>query len=229
MLRRESHGPTKYLEPTAKMMGRKFDASLGYIGGVDSRLMDMKTPTLHWIGSIALAALLLFVESPQAQEERPAPGLGWQSLGGLTYGAGGLLVGGAAGAGILSGYCYTFGEDCGFAGIGGAFLGGILGFAGAFPYGVYQFGKDENHQASLAWTYGGTVAGAAIGFGATALATQLQDEDDWFASACFGLLGAPIGALISYNLTRTPNPALPQVSLAPLIHGGAAGNLTWRF
>ncbi len=159
----------------------------------------------------------------------PPPGVGWQTTGGLLYGMGGMLAGGALGAGALSAYCFTWGEDCGFAGIGGAFLGGLLGFAGGFPMGVYRFGVDENHKGSLLWTYFSTVLGAAAGFGGTALITQLDSEDAWFQSSLMGLAGAPIGALIGFNVTRQKVRGIPEVAMVPLGDGGAMGRLTWRF
>jgi hypothetical protein len=188
-----------------------------------------KTSKALSIAAVALSCLAFAPEVVMAEGAPSGPGLGQQTLGGLAWGTGGMLVGGTVGAGLLSAYCFTFSEDCGFAGLGGAFVGGILGFAGGFPYGVYRFGQDENHQTSLAWTYAGTVAGAALGFGTTAAITQLDDEDAWFAAACFGLLGAPLGALVGFNATREPIKGIPQVSFAPLLHGGAVGQLTWRF
>lgn len=145
------------------------------------------------------------------------------------YGAGGLLAGGAVGAGAMSAACAAWGEDCGFAGIGGAFIGGLVGFAGGFPMGVYKFGLDERHTGSLGWTYLSTALGAAAGFGGTALVTGLDSEDAWFQSALVGLAGAPIGALIGFNATRKAGPLAPQVSMLPLGHGGVAGNIVWRF
>jgi hypothetical protein len=159
----------------------------------------------------------------------PPPGLARQSLGGLMYGGGGMLAGGVLGAGALSASCAAWGEDCGFAGIGGAFIGGLVGFAGGFPYGVYRFGLDERHTGSLGWTYLSTALGAAAGFGGTALVTGLDSEDAWFQSALVGLAGAPIGALIGFNATRKASPLVPQVSMVPLGHGGVAGNMMWRF
>jgi len=166
--------------------------------------------------------------SPQASESPQPPGLGKQILGGVAYGAGGLLAGGAAGAGILSAACFASGGDCGFAGLGGAFLGGILGFSGGFPYGVYKFGTDGNYSGSLAATYLSALAGGAIGFGVPALATGLKDEDSRFLSALLGMAGAPVGALIGFNLTRGPRSRLPQVSLAPMPDGGWAGRMVWN-
>src|SRR6187549_2671389 len=86
-----------------------------------------------------------------AGQPRPSgsPGVGRQLLGGLAYGSGGLLIGGAAGAGLFSLACWSWGEDCGFAGLGGALIGGVSGFASAFPLGVYRFGSDENVSGSL--------------------------------------------------------------------------------
>ncbi len=159
----------------------------------------------------------------------PPPGLARQSLGGLMYGGGGLLAGGVVGAGAMSASCAAWGEDCGFAGIGGALLGGLFGFAGGFPLGAYRYGLDERHTGSLPWTYLSTVLGAAAGFGGAALVTGLDSEDAWFQSALVGLAGAPIGALIGFNATRKASPLAPQVSMLPLGHGGVAGNMVWRF
>ncbi|MBW8890115.1 MAG: hypothetical protein JF616_20360 [Fibrobacteres bacterium] len=165
---------------------------------------------------------------PQAPDRPEPPGLGKQILGGMAYGSGGLLLGGAAGAGMLAAGCAVWGEDCGFAGIGGAFIGGILGFAGAFPYGVYRFGTDENYSGSLKVTYASALLGSAIGFGGTALVTRLRNEDAWFQSSMIAMAGAPIGALIGFNLARAPRKGVPQVSLAPMPDGGWAGRLVWN-
>lgn len=157
------------------------------------------------------------------------PGLGKQILGGVAYGAGGMLAGGAAGAGLLAAGCAVWGEDCGFAGIGGGFLGGVLGFTGAFPYGIYKFGTDGDYPASLGWTYASALLGGAVGFGGSALITRLQDEDARFQSVLIGMAGAPIGALIGFNLTRGRRNGVPQVSLAPMPEGGWVGQLKWSF
>jgi hypothetical protein len=167
--------------------------------------------------------------SPPDVSPSTPPGLARQSLGGMLYGAGGMLAGGAVGAGAMSASCAVWGEDCGFAGIGGAFIGGLFGLAGGFPLGVYKFGLDDRHTGSLTWTYLSTALGAAAGFGGTALVTRLDSEDAWFQSALVGLAGAPIGALIGFNATRKARPLVPQVSMLPLGHGGVAGNMAWRF
>jgi hypothetical protein len=174
-------------------------------------------------GSMAIAAA-----APQVSDRPAPPGLGKQILGGMAYGSGGLLAGGAAGSGLLAGACAVWGEDCGFAAFGGAFLGGIVGLSGGFPYGVYKFGTDANYSGSLAITYASALLGGAVGFGVPAAATLLKDEDAWFLSAMIGLAGAPIGALIGFNLTRGPRAGVPQVSLAPLPDGGWAGGLVWN-
>ena len=155
--------------------------------------------------------------------------MGKQILGGVAYGAGGMLGGGLAGAGLLSGGCAIWGEDCGFAALGGAFIGGVLGFSAGFPYGVYRFGTDEATTGSLAWTYASAVLGGAVAFGGSALVTGFKDEDTRFQSILIGMAGAPIGALIGFNLTRGPRSGLPQAALAPMPDGGWAGRLTWSF
>lgn len=157
-----------------------------------------------------------------------SPGLGKQILGGMAYGSGGLLIGGAAGAGLLSFACWQWGEDCGFAGLGGAFIGGITGFASAFPLGVYRFGTDEHVTGSLKWTYASALLGTAIGFVGWALVSGLDDEDAWFQSAMIGTAGAPIGALIGFHATRGVRKGVPAVSLSPRHGGGWAGKLTWQ-
>lgn len=155
------------------------------------------------------------------------PGVGRQVLGGMAYGSGGLLVGSAAGAVLLSLGCQQWGEDCGFAGLGGAFIGSAVGFASAFPLGVYRYGIDENVSGSWKWTYASALLGAAFGFGGWALATGLEDEDAWFQSALIGTAAAPIGALIGFNASRGPSKGVPEISVAPRIGGGWAGYLTW--
>jgi hypothetical protein len=157
-----------------------------------------------------------------------SPGVGKQLLGGMAYGSGGLLIGGAAGAGLFSLGCWQWGEDCGFAGLGGAFVGGVFGFASAFPLGVYRFGTDETVSGSLKWTYVSALLGTAIGFGGGALVSGLDDEDAWFQSAVLGAAGVPIGALIGFNATRGLHQGVPEVSLSPLNGGGWAGRLTWH-
>lgn len=167
---------------------------------------------------------------PSAGNPHPSesPGLGKQLLGGLAYGSGGMLVGGAAGAGLLSYACWQWGEDCGFAGLGGAFVGGVFGFASAFPLGVYRFGTDENVSGSLKWTYASALLGTVVGFGGWALASGLDDEDAWFQSAIIGTAAAPLGALIGFNATRGLHKGVPEVSLSPRYGGGWAGRLTWH-
>jgi hypothetical protein len=169
-------------------------------------------------------------ESPAAGHPDPAgsPGLGKQILGGMAYGAGGLLVGGATGAGAFSLGCRLWGEDCGFAGLGGAMIGGIFGFAGAFPLGVYRFGTDESVSGSWKWTYASALLGAAVGFGGWALISGLEDEDHWFQSAMLGMAGAPVGALIGFNATRETRKGIPGISFSPHRGGGWAGHLTWH-
>ena len=95
----------------------------------------------------------------------------------------------------------------------------MLGFTGAFPYGVYKFGTEGNYAGSLGWTYASALLGA-VGFGGAALITRLQGEDARFQSVLIGMAGAPIGALIGFNLTRGPRNGVPQVSLAPMPEGG---------
>lgn len=163
----------------------------------------------------------------QVPDRAEPPGLGTQILGGIAFGAGGLLAGGGAGAGLFAAGCSQWGEDCGFAGLAGAFVGSIVGFAGAFPYGVYRSGTDGNYSGSLTWTYASAALGSAVGFGSWALATRLKDEDARFQSAMLGLAGAPIGALIGFNLTRGPREGMPQVSLVPMRDGGWACRLAW--
>ena len=171
---------------------------------------------------------LLSLGVPRAQDpaDSPArpepPGVGRQILGGTLYGAGGV-----AGAGLLTAGCALWGEDCGFAGIGGAFAGGVLGFAAAFPLGAYRFGTNDQYSGSIGWTYSAALLGSAVGFGGWALATGLDDEDAWFQSTLMGLAGAPIGALIGFNLTRAPRAGMPQVSVGPMPGGGWAGRLAW--
>lgn len=193
----------------------------------------MKTPALAFFLFLVFASLPALSrgnsDSLPADAFPQPPSLGWQTTGGLLYGTGGLLLGGVIGAGALSAACLTWGEDCGFAGLGGAFLGGLFGFAGGFPLGVYRFGLDNHHTGSWLWTYVSTALGAAAGFGGAALITRLDSEDAWFQSALLGLAGAPIGALIGFNATREPIRGLPQVSVAPLRNGGIVGNLGWRF
>jgi hypothetical protein len=172
-------------------------------------------------------APLIAAAATKVSDRPEPPGLGKQILGGVAYGSGGLLAGGAAGAALLSAGCALWGEDCGFAGIGGAFMGGVLGFAGAFPYGVYRFGTDADYSGSLMVTYASALLGSAVGFGGTALATRLQSEDAWFQSIMLGMAGAPIGAIIGFNLTRGPRNGMPKISLAPLPDGGWAGRLVW--
>lgn len=157
-----------------------------------------------------------------------APGLGKQIFGGMAYGSGGLLLGGAAGAGVYSLACMQWGEDCGFAGIFGALVGGAFGFAGGFPLGVYRFGTDASVSGSWKWTYASALLGAAAGFGGWALISGLEDEDHWFQSALIGMAAAPTGALIGFNATRGLRPGVTEVSLAPRHGGGWAGLLTWH-
>lgn len=174
-------------------------------------------------GSTAMATV-----APPASDRPEPPGLGKQILGGLAFGMGGSLAGGGAGAGIFAGACALQGGDCGFAALGGAFLGSIVGFSAGFPYGVYRSGTDGYYSGSLAATYASALLGGAVGFGVPALATRLRDEDARFLSAMIGLAGAPIGALIGFNLTRGPRPGVPQISLAPMPDGGWAGRLVWN-
>jgi hypothetical protein len=157
-----------------------------------------------------------------------SPGLGKQILGGMAYGAGGLLIGGATGAGVFSLACRLWGEDCGFAGLGGALVGGVFGFAGAFPLGVYRFGSDESVNGSWQWTYASALLGAAVGFGGWALISGLEDEDHWFQAALLGMAGAPTGALIGFNATRETRKGIPEISFSPHRGGGWAGHLTWH-
>ena len=182
----------------------------------------------HWALAI-LPFLFLFPNAPAAQSpDRPEPpGPGKQILGGSLYGAGGLLAGGAAGAGLFTLGCYQWGEDCGFAGLAGALVGGVFGFAGAFPYGTYRFGTNDQFSGSLGWTYASAAVGSAIGFGGWALATRLDSEDAWFQATMLGMAGAPIGALIGFNLTRGPRAGVPRVAFAPMPGGGWAGRLAW--
>jgi hypothetical protein len=140
-----------------------------------------------------------------------------------------LLLGGAAGAALLSAGCFAWGEDCGFAGLGGAFVGGALGFAGGFPLGVYRFGNDASASGSLGWTYLAAGLGSAAGFGTWAAVTRLRDEDAVFQSIMLGLAGAPIGALIGYNATHAAKAPAPRVSVFPQAKGGWACVASWSF
>lgn len=173
------------------------------------------------------AAISIAAARPADIPSPETPGMGKQVLGGVTYGSGGLLVGSAVGAVSLSLGCMQWGEDCGFAGLGGAVIGSAFGFASAFPLGVYRYGTDENVSGSLKWTYASALLGAMIGFGGWALATGLEDEDAWFQSAVIGTAGAPIGALIGFNASRGYSKGVPALSVGPRYDGGWAGYLTW--
>lgn len=178
-----------------------------------------------------LTAPLLSLGVARAQDPVRAepPGVGKQVVGGMLYGGAGMLAGGVAGAGLLSFACFEWGQDCGFAGFAGALVGGAFGFAGAFPLGAYRFGTNDQYSGSIGWTYAGALIGGAAGFGGWALASGLKDEDHWFQSSLLGIAGAPIGALIAFNLTRAPRAGVPQVSVGPMPGGGWAGRLAWSF
>lgn len=173
------------------------------------------------------AAICIAAARPADIHSSVAPGVGKQILGGMAYGSGGLLAGSVSGAVLLSLGCMQWGEDCGFAGLGGAFIGGVVGFASAFPMGVYRFGTDDTFRGSWKWTYASALLGTTIGFGGWALATGLEDEDAWFQSIMIGTAAAPIGALIGFNASGIHSKGVPEISLAPRIGGGWAGHLTW--
>lgn len=194
---------------------------------------DLRPQVTQWSPGFRLEFPATSGDLPGITAEHPEPvgslalGLGKQILGGMVYGGGGLLIGGAAGIGMFGLACQQWGEDCGFAGLVGAMVGGALGFAGMFPLGVYRFGTDESVKGSLKWTYASALIGASLGFGGWALISGLEDEDHWFQSALIGMAAAPAGALIGFNATRETREGIPEISVSPR-GGGWAGRLTWH-
>lgn len=129
--------------------------------------------------------------------------------------AGELLLGGvfAAGGGFLGAYIgYGLEDTSGcdeLCGLGGLFLGGLVGMTVAAPLGVMIAGDTDTVEGSTAGAFAGSVLGSLIGVG-------LLVKSEGGGGALLMTVAAPaIGATLGYNLGRRYKPQRVNVSLTP--------------
>lgn len=134
------------------------------------------------------------IDTPASDEKPPLSGLrigGELVVGGLT-GAGGVLVGGAAG------YALEMSSGCGgeFCGLGGMVIGGWLGMVMTVPVGVYLVGSAGEQTGSLGATYAGSLLGGLVGVGLAALAHDAP------VSIPLVVVAPIVGSVLGFNLSR---------------------------
>ena len=86
----------------------------------------------------------------------------------------------------------------------------VIGSALGSSVGVYGVGNSGDETGSFLATLGGSMLGGLVAGGGGYLISHDRDSITW------GVLGAPIGALIAFNLTRRFNsPPAPESQMSP--------------
>jgi hypothetical protein len=156
--------------------------------------------------------------APSAQPGEPLPGpeatpsvLAQTVVGGMAGVLGGLL-GGAIG------YRLDIADHSGgeFDGLGGLVLGSAIGLTAATTAGVMLVGHDQDHDASIALTWLGTVGGGIVG----GLVSSRSESPALIGIAV--VTGTALGGALMHNVSRTrSSPA--TVRVVPFAGGGGFG------
>lgn len=133
------------------------------------------------------------------------------------------LIGGMAGVlgGVLGGYIGYQLDVAGngggeFDGLGGLVLGGAIGLTAATTAGVMLAGHDQDHDASIALTWLGTVGGGIVG----GLVTSRSGSPALIGIAV--VTGTGLGGALMHNVSRTrSSPA--TIRVVPFAGGGGFG------
>jgi hypothetical protein len=158
------------------------------------------------------AQVALDAEMPVCSRTPPLSGgrLGGEILLGGAAGIGGGFLGAVIGAGMTKNNCQQ-GQD--LCGLGGAIVGGYIGAVLAPPLAVYLVGASGDQTGSAGATFGGALLGGAVGLAAGIGVGRENGE----LGVAVAMAGPVIGAVVGFNLTRRYRADRPTVTAGSLL------------